>query len=589
MKKLIVTIVVLFALIAALSIGMIAWVMHSRDTVQARTWIQLDLEHPPTEYLPEDPLARLLHGRQARLLKVVEALDRASQDSRVEGLVARVGGGRMGLATAQELREAVQRFRKSGKKTIAWGDTYGEWSSANASYYVASAFETVYLQPSGDVGLTGLAYMTPFIKGTLDKLGVTPEMGQRYEYKNAVNSLTETGFTGPHKEALQALMSSQFKRMVADISHARSIDEARLRTIIDRGPLLGQEAVDAGLVDGLKYRDQVYDEIDGGDPDSVHLQSPSAYLRGAGGLFNHGTTVALIYGVGGISRGESSVDPLSGDVSMGSETVARAFREAIDNDRVKAILFRVNSPGGSYVASDTIWREVKRARDKGKPVVVSMGDLAASGGYFVAVGADRVVAQPGTITGSIGVFGGKLVTQGLWNKLGVTFDEVHTSDDSIMWSAQRPYTPEQWQRVQDSLDRIYSDFTGKVAAGRNLPLARVKQIARGRIWSGDDALKLKLVDALGGYDKALAEVREVLKLPADAPLRIRLLPRPESPLQAFLARFSGGSEEASVRGLNRVLEVIRPLTRVARRTGLLETPGDGVLRAPIADSPEAQP
>lgn len=589
MKRLILIVVVFLALLAVFSAGMVIWIMSSRHTVQARTWIELDLGRPPVEYLPEDPLATLLHRRRARLLKVVEAIDRASQDGRVEGLVARIGGGRMGLATAEELRQAVARFRKSGKKTVAWGDTFGEWNSANASYYVASAFEKIYLQPSGDVGLTGLAYMTPFVKGTLDKLGVTPEMGQRYEYKNAVNSLTQTAFTGPHREALEALMQSQFDQMVKDIAQSRHLEPAALRTSIDRGPMLGREAVDAGLVDGLKYRDQVYDEIDGGDRSAVHFRSPTTYLRGAGGLYNRGTKVALIYGVGEIHRGENSVDALTGEVSMGSETVARAFRDAIDDAAVKAILFRVNSPGGSYVASDTVWREVQRARAKGKPVVVSMGDLAASGGYFVAVGADRIVAQPGTITGSIGVFGGKLVTQGLWNKLGVTFDEVHTSDDALMWSSQRPYTPEQWQRVQDSLDRIYADFTTKVAQGRKLRLDRVKEIARGRVWSGDDALRLKLVDALGGYDTALAQIRELLKLSPEAPLRVRLLPRPESPLQALLDRISGDSDSAAADGLRQVLEAVRPLARLARRVGLLQDPERGTLRAPDMVAADGQP
>jgi protease-4 len=584
MKKLILIVVVFLALLGAFSVGMVAWILSSRHTVQARTWLELDLGRPPVEYLPDDPLAVLLHRRRARLLQVVEAIDRASRDGRVEGLVARVGGGRMGLATAEELRQAVSRFRQAGKRTVAWGDTFGEWNSANASYYVASAFEKIYLQPSGDVGLTGLAYMTPFVRGTLDKLGVEPEMGQRYEYKNAVNSLTHTAFTGPHREALQGLMQAQFDQMVTDIAASRKLDPAQLRATIDGGPLLGQEAVDAGLVDGLKYRDQVYDEINGNDSTSVHRKSPAAYLRGAGRLYNRGTKVALIYGVGEIHRGESAVDALTGSISMGSETVARAFRTAIDDDSVKAIVFRVNSPGGSYVASDTVWREVERARAKGKPVVVSMGDLAASGGYFIAAGADRIVAQPGTITGSIGVFGGKLVTQGLWNKLGVTFDEVHTSDDALMWSSERPYTPAQWQRVQDSLDRIYVDFTSKVAQGRKLPLDRVKEVARGRVWSGTDALRLKLVDALGGYDTALAQVREVLKLPQDAPLRVRMLPRPESRLQALLDRVFGDTSDAGVDGVRQVLEAVRPLAQLARKVGLLQQPESDVLRAPNVDS-----
>jgi protease-4 len=280
--------------------------------------------------------------------------------------------------------------------------------------------------------------------------------------------------------------------------------------------------------------------------------------------------VALVYGVGSVVRGESSVDPLTGGVSMGSETVAGALRDAIEDDSVQGILFRVNSPGGSYVASDTIRREVARAREAGKPVVVSMGDLAASGGYFVAMDADRIIAQPGTITGSIGVFGGKMVTRDMWAKIGVTFDEIHTSDNANIWSTAYRYTDEQWARVQAALDRIYQDFTSKAAEGRGMSLAELQRIARGRIWSGADALELELVDELGGYEEAFGVIRELLELEEDAPLELKPFPRPKTPFQALLAQFSGDSEAASLQALARVLEAVRPLARMAERLGLLE-------------------
>lgn len=584
MKKLIIVVVVVLGLLAVLSIAMIVVLLKGpKATVEAETWIELDLSRTPTEYLPEDPLAALLHLKQPRLLDVVTALDRAAQDERVEGLVAWIPGAPMGLATAQDLRQAVERFRASGKPTVAYADTLGEWGAANGAYFLASAFEKVYVQPSGDVGLTGLAYVSPFLQGTLDKLGVVAQMEGRYEYKNAVNTFTESSYTAAHREALRALMEAHFDQIVAGLAEGRGLAPRRVEALIDDGPFFGQEAVEAGLIDGLKYRDEVYAEISGGDPEDLETRSPQTYLKAAGRSTGDGTTVALIYGVGTVVRGESTVDPLTGGISMGSETVAQAFRDAVEDDAVRGILFRIDSPGGSYVASDTIWREVARAREKGKPVVVSMGDVAASGGYFVAMGADRIVAQPGTITGSIGVFGGKFVTREMWGKLGVTFDEIHTSDNATIWSSAYEYTDEQWTQVRAALDRIYEDFTTKAAKGRDMPLVELRRLARGRVWSGADAHRLGLVDRLGGYDEAFAEIREQLGLAEDAPLDLEPFPRPKTAFEALMARFTGDADSGPAAVAARVLEAIRPLARLAERLGILDRDPQP-LRTPIDEA-----
>lgn len=584
MKKVIIVVVIVLGLLAVLSIAMVVAVLKGpKKTVEAETWIELDLSQTPAEYLPEDPLAALLHRKQPRLLDVVTALDRAAQDDRVEGLVAWIPGAPMGLATAQDLRQAVERFRASGKATVAYADSFGEWSAANYAYFLASAFDKAYMQPSGDVGLTGLSYVTPFLRGTLDKLGVVAQMEGRHEYKNAVNTLTESAYTAAHREALSAVMESQFDQMVAEIAEDRGLTPQRVEALIDGGPFLGQEAVDAGLVDGLEYRDEVYAEISDGDPESLKTQSPQAYVEAAGRSAGDEATVAIIYGVGTVLRGESTVDPLTGGVSMGSATVAQAFRDAVEDESVEAILFRVDSPGGSYVASDTIRREVARAREKEKPVVVSMGDVAASGGYFVAMDANRIVAQPGTITGSIGVYGGKMVTQEMWGKLGITFDEIHTSDHATMWSWEYEYSDEEWARVEAALDRIYRDFTAKAAKARDMPVAALRRIARGRIWSGADAHRLGLVDRLGGYDETFAELRDQLDLAEDAPLKLKPFPRPKTPFEALMARFTGRAGSARVAAVARVLEAVRPLARLAEQLGVLEREPQ-VLRTPIDEA-----
>ena len=348
---------------------------------------------------------------------------------------------------------------------------FGEFGPGNGAYYLATAFGEIYLQPSGDVGLTGILAEVPFVRGTLDKLGITPRFGARAEYKNAVNTFTETKLTEPHREAMTRLVESQFGQIVHGIAAARGLDEQAVRALVDRAPLSSQEALDAKLIDGLAYRDEVVDKLASGarKPERMPL---ARYVARAGRPHTTGEVVALIHGVGAVSRGRSRIDPLSGDVGMGSDTVAAAFRAAADDDRVRAILFRIDSPGGSYVASDTIWRAVSRARTAGKPIIVSMGNVAASGGYFVAIPADKIVAQPGTITGSIGVFGGKMLTGGFWDKVGVTFDDVQVGRNATMWSSLHDYTAAERARFDGALDRIYDDFTSKVAAGRGMQLER---------------------------------------------------------------------------------------------------------------------
>ncbi|HEV7734998.1 MAG TPA: signal peptide peptidase SppA [Candidatus Binatia bacterium] len=546
--------------------------------VDAHTVLEIDFDQPLVEYVPDDPVAGVLQGRMAQVHDVLEALERGATDDRVVALVARVGAAPMGLARIQELRDAVIAFRASGKPAIAYSLSFGEFSAGNGSYYLATAFDEIYLQPSGDVGLTGLIVESPFLRGALDKLGVVPRMDHRREYKNAMNIFTEKGFTPAHREAATRVMDSQFGQIVRGIAAARAISEDRLRALIDGGPLSAEQALEAKLLDGLAYRDEAWTKLEeklGEEP--VRL-SALRYLQRVRPRHGDGEKIALIYGVGGVRRGDSALDPVTGEQSMGADSVTAALRAAIDDDDVRAILFRVDSPGGSYVASDTIWREVVRARAAGKPVVVSMADVAGSGGYFVAIPADKIVAQPGTITGSIGVLGGKMVTEAMWEKIGVNWEEVHTSTNGTMWTTSTDYTPAEWERFQASLDRIYRDFTTKVSEGRKLPMDKVLEIARGRIWTGEDALGIGLVDALGGFPTALALAKEAAGIPAGDPVHLETFPPAKSLLQTVAARFVGtpDSEEYDAPvtiALRRMMDVTGPLANVARQVGLLAQPG----------------
>jgi protease-4 len=559
-------------LVIAGTIAGLIMVARGAKHVPEHTILELDLETGLAEWIPDDVVAQGILGGSPSLRDVVDALDTARRDDRVRGLLATFGGTAPALAQIQELRDAIKRFRDAGKMTVAYSETFGEAGPGNAAYYLASAFEKIVLQPSGDVGLTGMLAESPFVKGALAKLGIEARGDHRYEYKNAWNMFSQESFTDAHREATTRIMESRFSQMVRDIARDRKLEESRVRELFDRGPLLGSEAVAAGLVDEVAYRDGVDDLVRKGRPDADFMPLAD-YLAAAGRPHTSGTTIALIYGTGAVVRGTSGFDPLFQDSTMGSKTVTKAFQDAIDDDDVKAILFRVDSPGGSYVASDSIWREVVRAKEKGKPVVVSMGNVAGSGGYFVAMSADAIVAQPGTITGSIGVLNMKMLTRGMWDKIGITWDEVHTGAASTIPSGLHDFTPEQWQSFQHWLDRIYEDFTTKVAEGRRLPIEKVREIARGRVWTGEDAKGIGLVDELGGMDTALAVLRGKLTLGPEDAVKLRVFPVERSFLEKILER--GGSPFASVRG---IVQRAKPLTEIAG--AILREPEAAVLAMP---------
>lgn len=570
------TLVGMLVVIGGLIAGIRYYFLHQR--IPSKVILEADFERGLIEYVPDDPIAQAIAGRKPTVLSVVEALERAATDSRVVGLVARTGEAELAPAQIQELRDAVLAFRNKGKWAVTCAETFGEDGVGNGSYYLAAAFDEIYLQPSGDLGLTGLLRERWFLRGALDKLGVIPRMSQRYEYKSAMNIFTERKFTEPHREATVKLMESQFGQIVRGIAAARKQTEDEVRALADRGPFLGEEALQAKLVDGLAYRDQVYAKVKERAGKGAELLYLTQYRERAGSPYEKGATIALIYGAGAVERGASGYDPLMQEIKMGADTVTAAFRAAIEDKDVKAILFRVDSPGGSYVASDTIWRQTVRAKEAGKPVVVSMGAVAGSGGYFVSMSADKIVAQPATITGSIGVLAGKMITTNFWDKLGISWDEVHTSTNATMFTGLQDYTPEQHAMFEEWLDRIYDDFTTKVAQGRKLPRERVREIAKGRVWSGEDAKALGLVDELGGFPVALRLVREAAGLAPDAKIHLKEFPKRKSPLEMLMGRDADGSETVRTELANRLLEVARPIAEVARQLGLANE--SAVLRMP---------
>jgi len=530
--------------------------------------LELDLTDGVAEGPPVDPVSAVLTMRRPRVADLLDGLRRARSDQRVRALVVKAVGRPIGLATVQEIRRAVEEFRDAGKVTVAWAETFGEFSAGNVPYYLATAFETIYLQPSGDLGLTGIAMERLFLRGTMDHLGIDFQVAKRHEYKSAAEQVTERSFSGPAREAAERLAASVTSQLTDAIAERRGISAAEVRELIDRGPFLAGQAHEAKLVDELGYRDEVYARVRrqaGEDAVLMHLgryQRSRSLAERARRLPNRGQRhVALIYATGPIRRGRSGRGPMSGG-AMGSDTISAALRAAVADEAARAIVLRVNSPGGSYVASDTIWREVVRARNAGKPLVVSMGDVAASGGYYISMAADAIIAQPGTVTGSIGVITAKPVLSEVLGRAGVTTDAVAEGAHAQMFSTSRPFSEDEWALVNHWLDHIYADFTGKVAAGRRMPADQVHELARGRVWTGADALANGLVDELGGLDRAAAVARRRAGLPGTAPLRI--YPR-SSPLD----RLRPGSADARpAAALSAIAEAWGPVWRLATEVGL---------------------
>lgn len=474
------------------------------------TLLELDLTRGVLETPPASPVAAFRMRHLPTLRELVAALRKGARDDGVVGVIAHLGGHRLSLAQVQELREAVADFRTSGKPAVAWTESFGESGQGTVPYYLATAFDEIWLQPSGDLAITGVSVRAVFIRSALDKAGVIPQFGKRREYKTAADTFTEREMTGPAREMASRLAESAYEQIVEGIAVRRRLDTTRVRELVDSAPLHGQAGLDAGLVDRLGYRSDVYDELEKQLQYDDRLLAERYIRRGPRTLDEVRKTlpwpqkplVAVVRVTGGISVGRNSNSPMGGPGS-GSDTIGAALRAVAANEHVKAVVLRVDSPGGSYVASDAIRNEVLRLRSTGRPVIASMGSVAASGGYFVAMPADVIVAQPGTITGSIGVLTGKGVVRDALGRIGISQQAVSEGANAQMYSAQEEFTDEQWARLEETLDRIYKDFVGKAAQDRGLPEERLESLARGRVWTGADAHSHKLVDELGGFQHAL--------------------------------------------------------------------------------------
>lgn len=507
------------------------WTFTTGETISSHSVLVLDLNGSIEEQRAAD-LSSVFFGSPTLVLHEINgAIDSARTDPRIEGLVVRIGPLETGWAKLEEIHSHLLAFHASGKPSICYLGYDGE---ENAEYYVASGCDQVWLGPSNPLGVRGMMAEATFLRGTLDKLKIVPDFYHIAEFKTATNQYTEKKFTPAHREEVESLLTSLYDEYLTEVSSARHMDRAHFADLVQKGPFLPQDAMQNKLVDRLAYWDEVQDFF----RQKSGEWNPVGFGQYRQGLSDgSGPRIAIIYASGEIVSGASQISP-GGTVVMGGDSVAAEIREARNDSSIRAIVLRVDSPGGSAVASEVIRREVELARKK-KPVVVSMSDVAASGGYWISMSADRIIADPGTITASIGVLSGKMNISGLYKLLGLSTDYAATSDNATLYSSQQDFTPAQQLIVQRMLRDIYTSFTQGVAQGRGLPIATVQRIAKGRVWSGEQAKGLGLVDDLGGADRAVTVAKELAHIPVNSSVEIVRLPKEKTLFDLFLERAQG--------------------------------------------------
>jgi protease-4 len=530
-----------------------------KPTLPERIVLELEIDGSLSEQIGQDPLQEALFGARPQLHTVIAALDAAAKDSRIVGLGLVFGPGDLPFTQAQELRTAIAKFRDAGKFVHAYTDTFGELAPANAPYFLASAAEKIWLQPLGLVGLSGFAVEMPYAKKALSEIGIEAQTFRRAEFKTAMNTFLEQGMTAPEREMWQALIDDMTRQLVGGIAQSRGVPEAAVRAVMDRAPIAAEDAKAAKLIDEIGYRDQYDEGLKQAGGEKARRVTLMDYAPLAPKPTVKDSPLALIVAEGPIMRGSPEGSPFNDGAMIAADELAAWIGEATEDDDIKAIVLRVNSPGGSAIASDTIRRAIRQAQAKDKRVIVSMGEAAASGGYWISMDADKIVAEGGTLTGSIGVFGGKFVSEKLWADLDINWDEVKGAPQANMWSPINAFSPSETATLNTMLDQIYTAFTDNVAAARNLPIDTVQAVARGRVWTGAQAKERGLVDEIGGLRTAIDIARSEIGRAGDDTAGIRIIPAPEPTWERFL-RFaeSGAVQMKSLALIARIAAWVEP-------------------------------
>ena len=485
-------------------VGFVAlYLLFGREpAVAAKSTLVLRVGGDLSEIAPSDVVGYLRGTRTPTVQSLVDNLRKAKVDSRIRAVLLKPTGFESPFwGKVQEIRDAIIDFKKSGKPIYAYLEYGGD-----REYYLATAADKIFVMPSSPLDLVGVATYELFLRGTLDKIGAYPDLHHVGAYKTAVNTFTQKGFTPTHKEMDESLNRDLYEQIVRGIADGRKKNDADIRALIDDGPFLPEDALRAGLIDDVAYEDQVEEKLRAGERAARIDGDDYARVSVSSTGLNRGPRIAVIYAAGAISSGKSGFDPLNGAVA-GSDTLIEYIRRARRDSSIRAIVLRIDSPGGSAAASDAIWRELMLTKQEraDRPLVASMSDLAASGGYYIAMPAQVIVAQPSTLTGSIGIFGGKIVTGGVYEKLGARIDSTSMGKHAEINSPARPYNPEELKKLQEQLQAFYDQFVEKVAEARHSTPEKIDALAQGRVWTGRQAKQNRLVDELGGLDRAVGD------------------------------------------------------------------------------------
>ena len=484
------------------------WDMGAREILDRLTSrdgcivLELDLARGLVEVRPRNPFAALQLLNATHLAVLRENLRRAVEDSRVLGLIVHAAECGQNMAVMEEVGSLVEEFGRH-KPTVAWAESFGELANSLPAFQLATAAHRVWVQPSGDVAIGGAEVNIVLARGMLEKVGIEPQFGKRWEYKTAVDQFAAEDVTDANREMMTRIGQSVVDDAVATIARRRGVDAGRVWEGVNTSPLTPEEALRLGLVDRIGYRDEVYAEAlaewhsKPEDLRFVHRYAPRTSWKKMISRVSGGE-VAVVSLRGAIVTGRGGPGAMGGE-SAGSDVVDEQLRAVLRDEDIRALVLEIDSPGGSAVASDSIRRAVLRVRDSGRPVVARMGAVAASGGYYAAMGADEIVAQASTLTGSIGVLAGKFVTAGLYDKLGLKRESIRVGARAGMLSSATEFSQDEWATLEESLDRIYTTFTKLAATDRGMQLDELEALAKGRVWTGSDAAAVGLVDHVGGW------------------------------------------------------------------------------------------
>jgi protease IV len=548
-RGVIVVILLIFAAVTISAAGLVftALLVGRAPRVERNSTLVLRVNGDLQEMDPAGVIGQLFEGPPT-VRSLIDSLRKAKVDPRITSVVIRPTGTAALWGKVQEVRDAILDFKRSHKPIIAYLEYGGE-----QEYFLASACDKVFLMPASTLDLTGIASYELFLRGTLDKIGAYPDALHIGDYKTASNVYTEHTYTPAHREMAQSLNTDLYEQLVRSLADGRHKSEAEIRALIDHGPYLPEDALRAGLVDDVAYEDQLDDKVDlvsGAQSNakrSAHFLEQNDYRSvtpSSLGL-DRGQRIAVIYAVGLISSGESNYGSPQGQV-VGSDTLIEYLRKARSDSTIRAIVLRIDSPGGSAIASDVIWREVQLTRNV-KPVIASMSDVAASGGYYIAMPASAIVAEPATLTGSIGVVMVKFVIDGTLKKLGLNMEHVQEGRYADLYSPIRPFSPSERARIEEQMQATYDGFVEKAAAGRNTTPEKIDAIGQGRVWTGRQAKQLGLVDELGGLERALALAKERVGIPQDAGVELVVYP-PRKSIYEIVANPFGRSDGATTLG-----------------------------------------